>query len=85
MAALVYLLCTGTALVCAVLLLRAWSQSRAPLLFWSGLCFAGLTANNVLLVLDRMVYTEVDLTVVRLAVAFAALLLLLIGLIWEND
>jgi hypothetical protein len=85
MAALVYMLCAATALTCAVLLLRAWRASRAPLLLWSGLCFVGLTANNVLLILDRLVYVEVDLTNVRLATALASVLLLLIGLIWEND
>lgn len=86
MAAIVYALCALTALTCAVLLLRAWRQSHAPLLFWSGLCFAGLTLNNLLLILDRLFLpTEVDLTNLRLATALAALLLLLIGLIWEND
>jgi hypothetical protein len=85
MAALVYLLCAATALTCAVLLLRAWRNSRSHLLFWSGLCFAGLTLNNVLLFLDRVVYVQTDLTNLRLATALAALLLLLYGLIWEND
>lgn len=85
MSAIVYTLCALTALTCAVLLLRAWAQARAPLLFWSGLCFAGLTINNVLLILDRFVFRDVDLTLVRLATALFALLLLLYGLIWEND
>ena len=86
MSAIVYTLCALTALTCAVLLLRAWRQSHAPLLFWSGLCFAGLTINNVLLIIDRLVLgPETDLTMVRLATALAALLLLLFGMIWEND
>ena len=85
MSAIVYSLCALTALTCAVLLLRAWRRSRAGLLLWSGLCFTGLTANNVLLILDRFVYTEVDLTNVRLAMALFAMLLLLFGLIWEKD
>lgn len=85
MAALIYSLCAITSLVCAVLLLRGYRQSRMHLLLWSGLCFAGLTGSNVLLVLDRLVYTEVDLTSFRLSVALVALLLLLIGLIWENE
>ena len=55
-------LCTLTALACAVLLLRAYARSRFRLLLWSGLCFAGLTLNNALLVLDRVVLpTQVDL------------------------
>ena len=85
MSAIVYTLCALTALTCAVLLLRAWLQSRAPLLFWSGLCFAGLTFNNVLLILDRFVFREMDLTNLRLATALLSLLLLLYGLIWEEN
>jgi len=85
MAALVYILCAFTALSCAVLLLRAYSTSRAPILLWSGLCFAGLTINNILLILDRLVFMQTDLTLVRLATALAAMVLLLVGLIWESD
>lgn len=85
MSAIVYTLCALTALTCSVLLLRAWAQSRATLLFWSGLCFAGLTFNNVLLILDRFVFIAIDLTNLRLATALFALLLLLFGLIWEDN
>jgi hypothetical protein len=85
MAAVIYILCAATSLLCALLLLRGWRQSRSGLLLWSGLCFAGLTASNVILVLDRLVYTEADLTTPRLALALAALILLLFGLIWESD
>ena len=85
MAALIYTLCAVTCLVCAVLLLRSYQRTRVHLLLWSGLCFAGLTASNVFLVLDRVVYPEVDLSMLRLGSAFVALLLLLYGLIWETD
>jgi len=86
MSAIVYSLCALTALTCSVLLLRAWAQSRLALLFWSGLCFAVLTANNVLLIIDRIFLpVEVDLTTMRLTVALFALLLLLFGLIWEDN
>jgi Family of unknown function (DUF5985) len=86
MAAFIYLLCALTSLACAVLLLRSYGRTHARVLLWSGLCFAGLTLNNVLLVIDRIVLpTAVDLFTVRLAVAFFALLLLLYGLIWEHD
>jgi hypothetical protein len=47
MAAAVYVLCTLTSTLCMVLLLRAYSQNRVRLLLWAGLCFAGLTINNV--------------------------------------
>ena len=85
MAALIYTLCALTSLVCAVLLLRGYTRSRLKLLLWSGLCFVGLTANNVLLVVDRLALPTTDLTTLRLSVAFFALMLLLVGLIWEND
>ena len=86
MAALIYFLCMLMALTCTVLLFRAYRRARARVLLWSGLCFAGLTLNNLFLVLDRIVFpTEVDLFTVRLSLAFVALLLLLYGLIWEGD
>jgi len=85
MAAAIYTLCSITSLLCAILLLRAYARSRVTLLLWSGLCFVGLTANNVLLVVDRIVLPLVDLSTLRLSVAFFALMLLLVGLIWEND
>jgi hypothetical protein len=85
MAAIIYSLCSITCLACAVLLLRGYARTRAHLLLWSGLCFVGLTANNVLLVLDRIVFPDVDLAVPRLVAALAGLVLLLFGLIWEKD
>lgn len=85
MAATIYALCALTSLVCAVLLLRGYARSKLRLLLWSGLCFVGLTANNVLLVVDRFALPLTDLSTLRLAVGFFALMLLLFGLIWEND
>ena len=86
MAALIYGLCALTSITCFVLLFRSWRASGARLLFWSALCFAALSVNNVLLVLDRLIFpVEVDLHVWRLAWALAAVLLLLFGLIWEED
>jgi hypothetical protein len=82
---LIYTLCALTACACAWLLLRGFFRTRFRLLLWSGLCFVGLAANNVLLVLDRIVFTDVDLSIVRLCLALAAVLLLLGGLIGEGD
>jgi hypothetical protein len=84
MAEAVYMLCALTSLFCAVLLIRSFRRQRSRLLLWSSLCFVGLAANNALLVVDLMVVPEVDLSAVRTSVAAAALLLLLIGLIWES-
>ena len=85
MGPIIYTLCALTCLACAVLLLRGYRQTGAPLLLWSGLCFVGLTAGNVILVLDRVVLPDIDLSTPRLAVAFLSLLLLLFGLIWEHE
>lgn len=85
MAAIVYTLCALTSLLCAFLLLRAFAQTRARVLWWSGLCFFGLTLTNVLLILDKLVYTEIDLQPLRLATTLLSLLLLLYGLLYAED
>jgi hypothetical protein len=85
MAVLIYTLCALTCLVSAVLLLRSYQKTRVHLLLWSGLCFVGLTVSNVFLVLDRVVYPDIDFTVPRLTSALVGLLLLVYGLVWESD
>lgn len=86
MAAVIYSLCALTSLACFVLLWRSWRAGGNRLLFWSALCFAGLSANNVLLVVDKVFLpTQVDLTAWRLLAALVAVLLLLFGLVWEEE
>ncbi|HEY5800470.1 MAG TPA: DUF5985 family protein [Burkholderiaceae bacterium] len=86
MAAIVYSLCGLTAFLCAWMLLRSYQRTRYRLLLWSGLCFAGLTFNNILLIVDRLVFpTSIDLGTWRLLAALGALLPLLYGLIWEDE
>lgn len=86
MAAIIYSLCAITCLVAFVLLLRGWRATKLRLLFWSALCFAGLSINNVLLVLDKLVFpTQIDLSSWRLVTALIAVLLLLFGLVWEEE
>lgn len=85
MAAVIYSLCALTGLTCAILLLRSYQKTRVHLLLWSGLCFVGLTTSNVFLVLDRIVFPNIDFSFPRLAAALIGLLLLLFGLIWENE
>ena len=79
---IIYTLCALTACACAVLLLRAYERSGSALLWWSGLCFALLTVNNALVVLDLVVLgPEVSLFLFRNAAALVGILLLLFGLI----
>lgn len=86
MAPVIYALCAFTSMLCAWLLLRSYRHNGVRLLFWSGLCFAGLSVNNILLVIDRVVFPHaVDLTTWRLVTALIALLPLLYGLIWEEE
>ncbi len=82
---LIYLLCAATSLICAWLLLRSYRRTGFALLLWSGLCFAVLAINNLFLVLDKMVFPDVDFSIWRLLSALLALLLLLFGLIWQDD
>jgi hypothetical protein len=83
MSEIVYLLCAATSTLCAVLLIRSYRRSRSRLLMWSCLCFVGLAINNSLLVVDLMVVHSVDLSYVRQGTALGAMVLLVIGLIWE--
>lgn len=84
MVTLVYSLCALTSLACAVLLLRGYFASRARLLLWSGLCFTGLAANNIILLIDTRVVPTIDLSLWRSLPALAGVAILLYGLIWET-
>lgn len=81
----IYLLCAATSVACAVLLWRGWRQSRARLLLWSTLCFAGLALNNILLVVDTRLVPQVDLAFVRVLPAVLGAAALLYGLIWDSE
>lgn len=81
MGAAIYILASGTCLLCTVLLLRQWAATRLKLLFWSGICFLTLTAANILLFIDLVLMPHVDLVIYRLAVVLLAILFMLYGLI----
>lgn len=85
MSAAIYIMCALTALACACLLLNRYRTSGHRLLFWSGMCFVGLTANNLLLVFDKLVFPDIDLLPYRNASALLAVSLLLYGLIYEKE
>ena len=84
MASFIYALCALTAGLCAWLLLRAYKGSRYRLLFWSSLFFIIVTINNLFLMVDKLVFPMVDLSVLRYTIALAAQGLLLFGLISES-
>jgi hypothetical protein len=84
MAEAVYILCALTSLFCAALLIRGYRARRTRLLLWSSLCFIGLAVSNALLVIDLMFLPQIDLSLVRTVAAAIAMVLLLVGLIWES-
>jgi hypothetical protein len=84
MAWLIYTLCAVTAAICAGALLGSFRRTRHRILLWSGLCFIALTINNALLIVDTVVLPENDLAMPRLWTAFAAVCLLLYGLLFEE-
>ncbi|HUO94184.1 MAG TPA: DUF5985 family protein [Rhizomicrobium sp.] len=81
----IYLLCLVTSLACAALLIRAYRQRRTKLLLWSAACFALLAVNNLVMVLDLLVFTQIDLRIVRDLFSLLAAATLLYGFIWEAD
>ncbi len=80
----VYAACAVTSLACAALLLRTYVRRRSPLLLWSSLCFGGLAVNNMILFVDKVVVTHVDLSLARSLSGLIAVSLLLYGLISET-
>jgi hypothetical protein len=84
MATLVYALCALASLLCTALLVRGYLESRARLLLWASLCFAGLALNNVLLFVDLRVVPAVDLSVWRSFPALVGVALLIYGLVWDS-
>jgi hypothetical protein len=84
MATAVYILSALISLMCATLLLRAFAARRQALLLWAAICFLGLTLNNALLLVDKVVATDADLSGWRTVPALAGMLALIVGLLWEE-
>lgn len=85
MGIVVYLLSAAASFLSAVLLIRGYRASRAPLLFWGALCFFVLAAANSLLFVDLVILTELDLAPWRSVTTLLAFGLLLYGLIFESQ
>ena len=84
MSGAVYILCAATSFLCTVMLLRGYFTTHVRLLLWSGLCFFGLTLDNVFLYVDLIVLPDTPLEVWRRLPGFVAITLLLVGLVWES-
>lgn len=81
----VYSLCFLASSACAGLLARSYARSGARLLLWSCLCFLLLAANNLVLILDLLILPALDLRLLRLLLALAAVSVLLFGFIWDLE
>lgn len=81
----VYLLCFAASATCAMLLMRGYAKSGARLLFWSGLCFILLAANNFLVIVDMLLIESIDFRLYRILLSLAAVAVLLFGLVWPRE
>lgn len=84
MEAMVYAFVAVIAAICSVLLTRGYLRSRAPMLFWSALCFGGLTLSNGILFVDLVVFPQISLFTLRMVVTAVSLALLVFGFIWDG-
>lgn len=82
---ILYGLAILTSLACTVLLFRGYVRKRVRLLMWSGLCFVGLTVNNILVFADLVIFPGDDLRLPRLLTTLMGLVCLLYAFIWEPD
>ncbi|MGH6779479.1 MAG: DUF5985 family protein [Bradyrhizobium sp.] len=85
MSSVIYGLCTLTAALCAVMLLEAYRAQKYRFLLWSGLCFVGLTVNNLLLMFDMIVFIHLNLSLWRVCAGLISMTILLYGLIWDVE
>jgi hypothetical protein len=80
----VYILCAVTSCLCSILLWRGYRRSGVKMLFWSALCFFGLTIDNVLLYVDVVIIPEIDIAIWRRIPGLLALMALIYGLVWDS-
>ncbi len=84
-AAVVYILCFLTSSACAWLLGRSYVRSKARLLLWSSVSFVLLAGNNLVLVLDLLVFQDMNLRAGRLLFSLAAVCVLIFGFVWDLE
>lgn len=85
MAAIVYILCAITSLVCAIMLFKAFQRNKFRLLFWSCLGFTGFAVNNILLFIDVIVFPDVTYIIYfRTIPAVIGMIVMIYGLVMEE-
>jgi len=82
---ILYLVAIISSATCAMLLLRAYVRRRVRLLMWSGVCFLGLTLNNIALFVDLVMFPQLDLRLARHLPALVGMMFLLYGFICDAE
>lgn len=83
MAELVYILCGITSGLVAVALFLQYCRLRTKFLLWSSLCFVGIALNNALLVMDMVVFPNIDFSLPRIHLALLGVSAMIFGFIWD--
>ena len=83
--ALVYILCLGTCIVCAGLLIRSCLKTRTRLLLWAAASFVCLAVINFFLLADTTLFPAADLSYFRFGAALVGISILIFGLVWEAE
>ena len=78
-------MCFLTSSTCAWLLGRGYLRTRARLLLWSSLCFLLLAGSNLVLMLDVLIFPDINLRLGRLLLSLSAVLVLLFGFVWDLE
>ena len=82
---IVYSLCFLTSSACAYLLVRNYTRTGARMLLWSALCFLLLACNNLVVVLDLLIFPAINFGQWRLVLSLSAVSVLLFGFIWDLE
>jgi len=84
-AGVVYIFGALTCLGCALLLVRGYMRSKMRLLLWSSVFFFALSADNIVIFFDLIVFPEIKFGLLRNLFTLGGLLLLIYGLIFESE
>ena len=82
---LIYGLCMVLSLAIALMLWRHQRRRPTRLIVWTAVCFSGLALSNLALILDKLIFPEFDLTLVRHTISLVSIGALLFGLIYEEE
>ncbi len=82
---IVYGLCCVTSVWCAMLLIRAYSNTKRRFLLWCALSFVFLAINNTFVLADLVWFPEGDLVAYRQTAALLAVGVLIYGFMWEAE